>query len=157
MAGLLPGKLKHMDMVWMSRTKGASGLLLVISTSDGDELTVLLLQPVSDVINNFHFPMLKILVIDINRHGRELLCTRVSILPISCTCLRSSTIVSTRYPADRIRKLFDVNVHGAFFCAREVARHMIERKIKGGSIILVSSMSANVRFFDRAPIKKKLK
>ncbi|KDN37043.1 hypothetical protein RSAG8_10396, partial [Rhizoctonia solani AG-8 WAC10335] len=47
------------------------------------------------------------------------------------------------YPAHRIRLLYDVNVHGAFFCAREAAKHMIEQGIKG-SIVLVSSMSANI-------------
>ncbi|KAJ1309169.1 hypothetical protein OPQ81_004840 [Rhizoctonia solani] len=47
------------------------------------------------------------------------------------------------YPTARIRLLYDVNVHGAFFCAREAAKHMIEKGVKG-SIILVSSMSANI-------------
>lgn len=48
------------------------------------------------------------------------------------------------YPTSRMKKLYDVNVHGAFFCAREVARQMIKKKTQG-SIVLVSSMSANVR------------
>jgi NAD(P)-dependent dehydrogenase (short-subunit alcohol dehydrogenase family) len=39
--------------------------------------------------------------------------------------------------------LYDTNVHGAFFTAREAAKHMIPQG--GGSIILVASMSANVR------------
>ncbi|KAG8908521.1 hypothetical protein FRB99_005881 [Tulasnella sp. 403] len=47
------------------------------------------------------------------------------------------------YPTSKIRKLFDVNVHGAFFSAREAARHMIKNRTRG-SIVLVSSMSANV-------------
>ena len=46
------------------------------------------------------------------------------------------------YPFDRIKRLYDINVHGAFFTAREAARHMIPQG--GGSIVLVSSMSANV-------------
>ncbi|QRW16485.1 Enoyl-(Acyl carrier protein) reductase [Rhizoctonia solani] len=46
------------------------------------------------------------------------------------------------YPTNRIRLLYDINVHGAFFCAREAAKHMIEQNTKG-SIVLVSSMSAN--------------
>ena len=37
----------------------------------------------------------------------------------------------------------DINVHGAFFTAREAARNMIP--LGGGSIVLVASMSANVR------------
>lgn len=46
------------------------------------------------------------------------------------------------YPADRVKRLFDVNVHGVFYTAREAARHMIPQG--GGSIILISSMSANI-------------
>ncbi|KAJ7685576.1 hypothetical protein DFH06DRAFT_46760 [Mycena polygramma] len=46
------------------------------------------------------------------------------------------------YPFDRIKKLYDINVHGAFFTAREAARNMIPQG--GGSIVLVSSMSANI-------------
>jgi NAD(P)-dependent dehydrogenase (short-subunit alcohol dehydrogenase family) len=38
--------------------------------------------------------------------------------------------------------LYDINVHGAFFTAREAAKYMIPQG--GGSIILVASMSANV-------------
>lgn len=47
------------------------------------------------------------------------------------------------YPTDRIKRLFDINVHGAFFTAREAARHMIPAG--GGSIVLVASMSSQVR------------
>jgi len=46
------------------------------------------------------------------------------------------------YPFDRIKRLYDINVHGAFFTAREAARNMIPQG--GGSIVLVSSMSANI-------------
>ncbi|KAI0273453.1 hypothetical protein BC834DRAFT_815908 [Gloeopeniophorella convolvens] len=46
------------------------------------------------------------------------------------------------YPSDRIKRLYDINVHGSFFTAREAARHMIEQG--GGSITLVASMSANI-------------
>jgi NAD(P)-dependent dehydrogenase (short-subunit alcohol dehydrogenase family) len=46
------------------------------------------------------------------------------------------------YPSDRIKRLYDVNVHGAFFTAREAAKYMIPQG--GGSIILVASMSANI-------------
>jgi len=44
------------------------------------------------------------------------------------------------YPFDRIKRLYDINVHGAFFTAREAARNMIPQG--GGSIVLVASMSA---------------
>jgi len=47
------------------------------------------------------------------------------------------------YPTDRMKKLFDINVHGSYFCAREAARHMLERGTKG-SIILIASMSAKI-------------
>ncbi|KAJ7217100.1 hypothetical protein GGX14DRAFT_602067 [Mycena pura] len=46
------------------------------------------------------------------------------------------------YPLDRVKRLYDINVHGAFFTAREAARNMIPRG--GGSIVLVASMSANI-------------
>jgi len=46
------------------------------------------------------------------------------------------------YPSDRIKRLYDINVHGAFFTAREAAKYMIPQG--GGSIILVASMSANI-------------
>ncbi|GJE87076.1 NAD(P)-binding protein [Phanerochaete sordida] len=46
------------------------------------------------------------------------------------------------YPFDRIKRLYDINVHGAFFTAREAARHMIPQG--GGSVVLVASMSANI-------------
>jgi len=46
------------------------------------------------------------------------------------------------YPAERAKLLFDVNVNGVFYTAREAARHMIPQK--SGSIILIASMSANI-------------
>jgi len=46
------------------------------------------------------------------------------------------------YPSDRAKRLYDINVHGAFYTAREAARCMIPRGT--GSIILVASMSANI-------------
>jgi hypothetical protein len=51
--------------------------------------------------------------------------------------------ISFSYPFDRIKRLYDINVHGAFFTAREAARNMIPQG--GGSVILVASMSANAR------------
>ncbi|KAJ7256456.1 hypothetical protein B0H12DRAFT_1015777 [Mycena haematopus] len=46
------------------------------------------------------------------------------------------------YPLNRIKKLYDINVHGAFITAREAARIMVPQG--GGSIVLVASMSANI-------------
>lgn len=42
-----------------------------------------------------------------------------------------------------MKRLYDINVHGAFYTAREAAKVMIPKG--NGSIILVSSMSATVR------------
>jgi sorbose reductase len=36
------------------------------------------------------------------------------------------------YSYARWRKLMDVNLDGSFLCAREVGRHMIQQKVKGG-------------------------
>jgi len=55
--------------------------------------------------------------------------------------IRSEALPSS-YPADRVKRLFDINVHGVFYTAREAARNMIPNG--SGSIILISSMSANV-------------
>lgn len=41
-----------------------------------------------------------------------------------------------------MKRLYDINVHGAFFTAREAARNMMTTG--GGTIVLVASMSANV-------------
>lgn len=54
----------------------------------------------------------------------------------------TSDIYYYSYPFDRIKRLYDINVHGSFFTAREAARRMIPDG--GGSIVLVSSMSAQV-------------
>jgi NAD(P)-dependent dehydrogenase (short-subunit alcohol dehydrogenase family) len=44
---------------------------------------------------------------------------------------------------DRLQRMFDVNVLGAYLCAREAARQMIKsRGGNGGSIVLVSSIAA---------------
>lgn len=50
---------------------------------------------------------------------------------------------ATEYPTPKIQKLFDINVHGSFFCAREVAKSLLGHG-ESGSIILISSMSANI-------------
>jgi len=48
------------------------------------------------------------------------------------------------YPTDKMRMVFKINVEGAFFCAREAARHMFAAQTQTGSIILVGSMSGSV-------------
>ena len=47
------------------------------------------------------------------------------------------------YPPDRMRKLWGVDVDGTYFWACEVAKHLIERKVKG-SMVMIGSMSGVV-------------
>ncbi|TWI52327.1 NAD(P)-dependent dehydrogenase (short-subunit alcohol dehydrogenase family) [Pseudomonas duriflava] len=48
-------------------------------------------------------------------------------------------------PADRMKRMFDVNVFGAFLCAREAARRMsTTRGGRGGVIVNVSSIAARL-------------
>lgn len=55
----------------------------------------------------------------------------------------AENIPALDYPADRIKRLYDINVHGSYFCAREAAKRMIDTGTKG-SITLVASMSGKI-------------
>lgn len=47
--------------------------------------------------------------------------------------------------ADRLRHVFDVNVYGAYLCAREAARYLAKsRNGKGGAIVNVSSAASRL-------------
>jgi len=47
--------------------------------------------------------------------------------------------------ADRLKRMFDVNVYGAYLCAREAARYLSKsRNGKGGAIVNVSSAAARL-------------
>jgi NAD(P)-dependent dehydrogenase (short-subunit alcohol dehydrogenase family) len=47
--------------------------------------------------------------------------------------------------AERLRRMFEVNVYGAYLCARECARRMsTERGGRGGSVVLVSSAASRL-------------
>ncbi|KAK4102177.1 NAD(P)-binding protein [Parathielavia hyrcaniae] len=48
-----------------------------------------------------------------------------------------------KYPVDRMRKLWAVNVDGTYLFATAVARHMMERKAKG-SMVFIGSMSGAI-------------
>lgn len=48
-------------------------------------------------------------------------------------------------PVERLKRMFDVNVLGAYLTAREAARHLSrDRGGRGGSIVLVSSVAVRV-------------
>lgn len=60
--------------------------------------------------------------------------------------------------AERLKRVFDVNIYGAFLCAREAARRLSRsRGGHGGSIVIVSSVSARLgspfEFIDYAASK----
>jgi len=52
-------------------------------------------------------------------------------------------LVPSHQPSDKIKKLYDININGSFYIAREAAKIMMASKTPG-SIILVASMSAGV-------------
>lgn len=76
------------------------------------------------------------------RYRGELLCPRVRSEGLFPSTWSLPLTAYYRYPFDRVRKLFDINVHGVYLTAREAARLMIPNG--GGSIILIASMSASV-------------
>lgn len=47
------------------------------------------------------------------------------------------------YPADKFRRVIDINLNGSFVIAQAVARHMISQGI-GGSMIFIASMSGSI-------------
>ncbi|KAM7186499.1 hypothetical protein V8F20_011375 [Naviculisporaceae sp. PSN 640] len=48
-----------------------------------------------------------------------------------------------KYPVDRMRKLWGVNVDGTYLFATAVAKHLMERKAKG-SMVFIGSMSGSI-------------
>lgn len=50
---------------------------------------------------------------------------------------------AVKYPIERMRKLWAVNIDGTYLFATAVARHLMERK-SGGSMVLIGSMSGSI-------------
>jgi D-arabinitol 2-dehydrogenase len=50
---------------------------------------------------------------------------------------------ATKYPIDRVRKLWGVNVDGTYLFAVEVAKHLMQRRAPG-SFVFIGSMSGVV-------------
>ena len=48
------------------------------------------------------------------------------------------------YPYERIKKLWGVNVDGTYLFSTAVARHLMERKVTHGSIVMIGSMSGSI-------------
>lgn len=53
------------------------------------------------------------------------------------------------YPADKFRRVMDINVTGTFLVSQAAARHMIARG-QGGAIVNIASMSAHIVNFPQA-------
>lgn len=50
---------------------------------------------------------------------------------------------ATEYPTHKMKKLYDINISGSYFVAREAAKRMMADQVKG-SIVLIASMSGSV-------------
>ncbi|EXJ62362.1 gluconate 5-dehydrogenase [Cladophialophora yegresii CBS 114405] len=48
------------------------------------------------------------------------------------------------YPYERIKKLWGVNVDGTYLFSTSVARHLMERNVTHGSIVMIGSMSGSI-------------
>ncbi|KIO34746.1 hypothetical protein M407DRAFT_89679 [Tulasnella calospora MUT 4182] len=48
-----------------------------------------------------------------------------------------------QYPTSKLKRIFETNVYGSFFCAREAAKYMINAKTSG-TIVLIASVAADV-------------
>jgi D-arabinitol 2-dehydrogenase len=48
------------------------------------------------------------------------------------------------YPYERMKKLWGVNVDGTYLFSTSVARHLMERKVTHGSIVMIGSMSGAI-------------
>lgn len=60
-----------------------------------------------------------------------------------CSAGVSDNIAAEDYPADRFKRVIDINLNGVFFCAQSCAKHMISSG-RGGSMIFIGSMSGRI-------------
>ncbi|KEI37008.1 uncharacterized protein L969DRAFT_90064 [Mixia osmundae IAM 14324] len=60
-----------------------------------------------------------------------------------CSAGVADNIAAEDYPADRFKRVMDINLNGVFFCAQPVANHMIKSG-RGGSMIFIASMSGHI-------------
>jgi NAD(P)-dependent dehydrogenase (short-subunit alcohol dehydrogenase family) len=51
---------------------------------------------------------------------------------------------ATAYPPERMTQLWRVNVDGTYYAAVAVARHLMERRARSGSLIFIGSMSGSI-------------
>ncbi|KAG8906393.1 hypothetical protein FRB99_006988 [Tulasnella sp. 403] len=65
-----------------------------------------------------------------------------------CSAGIADNIKAEEYPADRFKRVIDINLNGVFYCTQAVGKHMIAANIPG-SIIAIASMSGNVSSFAR--------
>ncbi|PWZ02943.1 NAD(P)-binding protein [Testicularia cyperi] len=56
---------------------------------------------------------------------------------------------ATEYPTPKMKKLFDININGSMYVAREAAKRMMADNIRG-SIVLIASMSGSITNFPQA-------
>lgn len=54
----------------------------------------------------------------------------------------AESIPTLQYPTSKLRRIFEINVYGSLFCAREAAQYMIKAKTPG-TIVLIGSVAAN--------------
>lgn len=60
-----------------------------------------------------------------------------------CSAGVADNIAAEDYPADRFKRVMDINLNGVFFCAQSCAKHMITSG-RGGSMIFIGSMSGSI-------------
>ncbi|KAH8922251.1 NAD(P)-binding protein [Atractiella rhizophila] len=60
-----------------------------------------------------------------------------------CSAGVADNISAEDYPADRFKRVIDINLNGTFFCAQACAKHMIPSG-RGGAMIFIGSMSGRI-------------